>query len=80
MTEEEVAKRTGFGKERYEKQDFQKKVRQIYQELFKQEGYKISGNLIREEIHNRVVQIVESRLKELQSNPSAKENELQRLW
>lgn len=37
VSSDEAAKRGGFGEERYEKRDFQEKVRKNYEELMKQD-------------------------------------------
>jgi len=60
LTEEDVARRAGFGDERFEKKDFQKKVREAYQQLFDEDWQMIAGLQSIEEVHQNVLRNLEA--------------------
>ena len=68
MDIEEIKKRDGFGEEKYEKEDIQRKVQEAFK-LFSKKIYwrKINANRSREEIHNEIVEIVKELLSSLET-------------
>jgi len=80
VTEEDVARRAGFGDERFEKKDFQKKVREAYEKLFDEDWQMISGLQSIEEIHQDVLKKIEVYLKKRRSPPYNGMAGVKELW
>jgi len=77
LTEEEVASRSGFGDEVYEKIDFQKKVREAYLQLREEDWHIIPGVATKEKIHADITQVID---RILQSRAQKEVEALSELW
>jgi dTMP kinase len=68
MEIDEIKNRDGFGEEKYEKEEIQRKVQDAFK-LFSKKIYwrKINANRSREEIHNEIVEIVKELISKLES-------------
>ncbi|EGC36643.1 hypothetical protein DICPUDRAFT_97517 [Dictyostelium purpureum] len=70
MSTEDATKRGDYGGERYEKVEFQMKIKQIYEEKLKRPSWKvINANRTVEEVSNEINQIFDSELESLQKKP-----------
>jgi len=80
LTEEEVASRSGFGDEVYERIDFQKKVREAYHQLKEDDWHMIPGVATKEKIHSDITQIIDNYLRTFRSQTQKEIEAMQELW
>uniref|UniRef100_A0A336L6X4 Thymidylate kinase n=1 Tax=Culicoides sonorensis TaxID=179676 RepID=A0A336L6X4_CULSO len=70
LTTEELQKRGGFGNERYEIPVFQKRVGEIYQQLFDQKYWKeIDAGVSEEKLHSKLTELAVNTIQSIQNKP-----------
>jgi len=70
----EVIKRAQFGQERYEKEAFQKKVREVFLQLVNSEWNVLNATKSINELEEMIQSVVSSKIKEVENRP------IHRLW